>query len=106
MKRLTLPTVLITPQPVCCRCYQGDTTGNIPVTIIDDTEIDEGIHEVFVVELTGPVNGEPYWIGSTNIRSTVIINDGICDRAQIVQDAIVAELTGRIRLATTLPRLT
>ena len=76
------------------KVQEGDRTGSISIPITDDTEIDEGMHEVFVVELTGPMNGSPYWIGPANITSTVTINDGICDRAQIVQDAISVKLSG------------
>ena len=74
--------------------YEGVRSGSIPIPIVDDTEIDEGILEYFVVKLIGPENGKDYRIGSQGITSTVVINDGICDRAKIVQDAIRGKLTG------------
>ena len=74
--------------------YEGVRSGSIPIPIVDDTEIDEGILEYFVVKLIGPENGKDYRIGSQGITSTVVINDGICDRAEIVRDAIRGKLPG------------
>ena len=74
---------------------ENDQSGTISVTITDDTEIDEGMLEVFVVELVLE-DGEPYLIDTSQDESTVTINDGICDRAQVVQNAIIGELTGNL----------
>ncbi len=76
------------------RVETGKKSGTIAITIVDDTEIDEGILEYFVVKLIGPENGKDYRIGSQGITSTVVINDGICDRAEIVRDAIRGKLPG------------
>ena len=76
------------------RVKVGEDRGTISIPIVDDTEIDEGILEYFVVKLIGPENGKDYRIGSQGITSTVVINDGICDRADIVKKAILGKLPG------------
>ena len=74
------------------RVDAGSQNGFISIPIVDDTEIDAGILEYFVVELSAPSEGDPYLVDSTSFKSTVIINDGICDRAKVVQDAIIGKL--------------
>ncbi len=80
----------IKPGPTQVIVDQG--RGTIHIEIVDDSEIDEGILEYFVVKLIGPENGKDYHIGSKGITSTVIINDGICDRARNVRAAIFEKL--------------
>ena len=72
---------------------KGDVSGTISVATTDDTEIDAGILEVFVVRLVESVDGS-YSVGATGHTVSVTINDGICDRAEIVRNAITGKLTG------------
>ena len=81
-----------TPGPV--KVSKDSLGGTIFIPIVNDTEIDEGIHEYFVVELSAPSEGDPYRLDPTRFTATVIINDGICDRAEAVQDAIIGKLDG------------
>ena len=71
---------------------EGDSKGVISILIINDTEIDEGIREVFVVELAPPADGSPYRIGSTHVKTTVTIKDGICDHTEQVRDNLLEGL--------------
>ena len=64
----------------------GATTAEIHITIVDDDQI-EPPREVLVLRLDASTGGE-YWLGS-EVRATVMIEEGVCDRTPQVRDAIV-----------------
>ena len=68
----------------------GADSGNIVIAITEDAVI-EPFREVFTVtlELPGPDAG--YTLGSS-VTTTVILNEGVCDRTPQVRDWIVAQL--------------